>query len=293
MIIDERLEELACLYVVGALDGPELREFEAALQANPALQKFVAGLHPSVEAVSGAIPLSLPPPELRARILARIEPQKVLALPDRPAPAALWLWRALTAGMAALCLFLLASDRQLRQDLASQTRKVVELNQVAQFLQDATNSLSQTIAAQNRELVELKQVAQALQAATNDLSLAVAALRETNRLASLRITMLNSLLADAPKTVAVTLWDNQSAAGEFVVQNLRALPANEDYELWVMDEHKVPVAAGVFHTDESGTLRMDFHPSRFIKTPGQFCVTEEVKGGAAEPTLKNLVLASN
>jgi anti-sigma-K factor RskA len=104
--------------------------------------------------------------------------------------------------------------------------------------------------------------------------------------------MLNSLVADEPKTVAVTLWDNQRQDGVFVVQNLKALPADKDYELWVIDGQN-PVAAGVFHMDESGTIRMDFKPSRSIKTAGQFAVTEEVKGGVASPTIKNMVLASN
>jgi len=265
MTIDERLQDLAGLYVLGALDGPELQEFETALAARPELRQFVNSLQPTVEAVAGSIPVAVPPPELRARILAQIAPQKVLPLPDRPFAAALWWWRAIATGLAAICVVLLVSDRQLRQ----------------------------TIATRNQQLFQVEQLAQSLAAATNDLSHAVLALRESNRLANLRITMLNSLIADEPKTVAVTLWDYQQEDGVFVVQNLKALPASEDYELWVMDEHKTPVAAGVFHTDASGTIRMDFHPSREIKTPGQFCVTEEIKGGVASPTLKNLILASN
>jgi len=265
MILDERLQELAGLYVLGALDGPELRQFENALAASPELRQFVNGLHPAVEVVAGSVPVALPPPELRARILAQIQPQKVLTLPDRRFAAALWWWRALATVLAAVCVVLLVSDRQLRH----------------------------TIVARNQQLFQYQQLAQSLAAATNDLNQAVLALRESNRLANLRITMLNSLIVDAPRTVAVTLWDYQSEAGEFVVQNLKELPADRDYELWVMDEHKNPVAAGVFHTDASGTIRMDFHPTREIKTPGQFCVTEEVKGGVPAPTLKNLILASN
>ena len=265
MILDERLQELAGLYVLGALDGPELREFETALAASPELRQFVNGLQPAVEAVAGSISVAVPPPELRARILAQIEPQKVLTLPDRPFAAALWWWRAIATGLAAICVILLVSENQLRQ----------------------------TVAARNMQLFQYRQLAQSLETATNDLGHAILALRESNRLANLRITMLNSLIADTPKTVAVTLWDYQQEGGVFVVQNLKALPASEDYELWVMDEHKTPVAAGVFHTDSSGTIRMEFHPSREIKIPGQFCVTEEVKGGVASPTIKNLILASN
>lgn len=54
-----------------------------------------------------------------------------------------------------------------------------------------------------------------------------------------------------------------------------------------------PFPAGVFHTDESGTVRMDFKPTRSIKTASQFAVTIEAKGGVDSPTLKNLVLASD
>jgi len=38
---------------------------------------------------------------------------------------------------------------------------------------------------------------------------------------------------------------------------------------------------------------MEFKPSRLIKTAGQFAVTEEIKGGVASPTIKNMVLASS
>jgi anti-sigma-K factor RskA len=121
----------------------------------------------------------------------------------------------------------------------------------------------------------------------------VLALQETNRLAGLRIAMLNSLIADAPKAIAVSLWDNEKQDGILVAQNLKTLPADKDYELWVMDEKQNPVAAGVFHMDQNGSVRVEFKPSRVIKTAGKFCVTEEVKGGVASPTIKNLMLASD
>jgi hypothetical protein len=64
----------------------------------------------------------------------------------------------------------------------------------------------------------------------------------------------------------------------------------------VIDENKKPVASGVFHVGDNGTIRLDFKPSQLIKVASVFAVTEEVeggvKGGVASPTLKNLVLAS-
>ena len=119
----------------------------------------------------------------------------------------------------------------------------------------------------------------------------MATLQETNRLAGLRIAMLNSLLADAPKAVAVSLWDEKQQRGVFVVQNLKPLPVDKDYQLWVMDpKYPTPVSAGVFQVDAQGNVRLQFKADRLIASPDKFAVTEEPKGGRPTPTLKNLVL---
>ena len=124
-------------------------------------------------------------------------------------------------------------------------------------------------------------------------STAAGALQETNRLANLKIAMLNSLLTDAPQAVAVSLWDESRQDGVFVAQNLKALPANRDYQLWVLDNGTTPVDAGVFHVDEHGGVRVEFKAKQLVKAAGRFAVTEEIKGGVASPTIKNMVLASN
>jgi anti-sigma-K factor RskA len=132
-----------------------------------------------------------------------------------------------------------------------------------------------------------------LSSSTNDLQQSVLALQKNNRLANLKIAMLNSLLAEAPRTVAVSLWDESSQEGVFVVENLKTLPADRDYQLWVLDNGTTPVDAGVFHVNENGGGRVEFKTKQPIKVAGRFAVTEEVKGGVASPTIKNMVLASN
>ena len=107
------------------------------------------------------------------------------------------------------------------------------------------------------------------------------ALQETNRLANLRIAMLDSLLADAPKAIAVSLWDNAKQEGVFVAQNLKPLPADRDYQLWVLDNGTTPVDAGVFHVDDHGGVRVEFKAKLPINVAGRFAVTEEAKGGVA------------
>jgi anti-sigma-K factor RskA len=262
-MIDERMEEQASLHVLGALSETEAREFRQKLHADPELQAQVARLSAAIGALAGSVPAVEPPPQLRAKIFAQIAPQqKTISLPERKPGFASWLPWSFAACLAVLCLMLFAQDTRLRRQVSAQQQRISSLDQLAT----------------------------SLQAATNDLQKAVLALQETNRLANLRIAMLNSLLADAPKAVAVSLWDNSKQEGVFVVQNLKPLPADRDYQLWVLDNGTTPVDAGVFRVNEDGSLRVEFKAKAAIKVAGKFAVTEEVSGGVASPTLKNMVL---
>jgi anti-sigma-K factor RskA len=263
-MIDERMQEQASLHVLGALSETEARAFKAAMRADPELKEFVARLSTATGAFAGAVPLVEPPPQLRAKILAQIaSPQKMVSLPPGKFRAAFWLPWPLAAAFAILCLMLFAQDSRLKKQVDAQASKISELNQLAQTLQSTTNDLQHTVTA----------------------------LRESNRLANLRIAMLNSLVTDAPKAVAVSLWDESKQEGVFVAQNLKALPADRDYQLWVLENGTTPVDAGVFHVNADGSGRAEFKTRQPIKVAGKFAVTEEIKGGAASPTLKNLVLA--
>jgi anti-sigma-K factor RskA len=265
-MIDEHMEEQAALHVLGALSEAEAREFKKAMHANPELQKFVESLSTATSALAGAVPMIEPPPQLRTKILAQvIEPQKIISLPERKFNPLAWLPWALATGFAALSIVLNLQDSQLRKTVGAQMQQINNLDQLAQSLQSVTNSLQQTVFA----------------------------LQETNRLANLKIAMLNSLVADSPTAVAVSLWDNEKQDGVFVAENLKTLPADKDYQLWVLDNGTTPVDAGVFHVDENGRVRVDFKTRLQIKIAGKFAVTEEAKGGASSPTIKNMVLASN
>jgi anti-sigma-K factor RskA len=265
-MMDERMEEQASLYVLGALNESESREFEKALAADRELKEFVARLSAATAAMSGAVPRVEPPPQLRSKVLAQVAARQKIVAPGEPKVSLVssWPW-ALAACLGVFLMVVFAQDMRLRKTIGNQAAQIDQLNQLAQSLESETN----------------------------DLRRAVLALQETNRLVNLRVAMLNSLAADAPKTLAVTLWDNQRQNGVFVAQNLKPLAADADYELWVIDENQHPVAAGVFQVDPKGNIRMDFKPSQLIKTAGMFAVTKEAKGGVASPTMTNMVLAGN
>lgn len=262
-MIDERMQEQASLHVLGALTPVEAYEFKQQLHADPELQAYVARLSVATGAMAGAVPAAEPPPQLRAKILAQVaEKQKVVTLPEWRSAFVRWFPWAAAVCLAIECVVLFTQAGRLSEHVETQLVRIAALNQLAQNLQTATNNLQQTVLA----------------------------LQETNRLAGLRIAMLNSLLADSPKAVAVSLWDDAKQEGVFVVQNLKPLPADRDYQLWVLDNGTTPVDAGVFRVDENGNVRVEFKAKSLIKVAGKFAVTEEVKGGVASPTIKNMVL---
>jgi len=266
-MIDERMEEQAGLYVLGVLTPEETRAFEATLQRDAGLQQLVAALRDSRDALAGSLPQVTPPPALKKKILAQIDAQeKVTALPataQRSENQVIWLPWALAACLAIFCLISLSQQKALRQKNDDQAKRLASLDQMAESLRNETQDLKQKVAS----------------------------LQETNRLAGLRIAMLNSMLADSPKAVAVSLWDNQQQRGVFVVQNLKPLPVDRDYQLWVIDpQYSAPVSAGVFQVDAQGNMRLQFKTDRLIESANKFAVTMEPKGGLPVPTLKELVL---
>ena len=154
--------------------------------------------------------------------------------------------------------------------------------------------LRSQLAAQAGHINELMASAELARSESADLRQTVARLRESNRLASFRIALLDSLLAAAPKTIAVSVWDNERQDGVFIVRNLKPLPGDKDYQLWIIDpKYPSPVDAGVFQVDAKGNVREDFRAKLPIQTANQFAVTIERKGGAAVPNTKEMVLAGS
>jgi anti-sigma-K factor RskA len=243
------------------------------------------------EALAGTAPALEPPAAVKARLLLEIEPQQPSApkrTPESPLsapasapasapvsatigvpvsqPANPWIPWAVAAALAVVSLAFLWQSAGLRSQLAAQANRINELTASAELARSETADLRQ----------------------------AVAKLRESNRLASFRIALLDSLLAASPKTIAVSVWDNERQDGVFIVRNLKPLPSDKDYQLWIIDpKYPSPVDAGVFQVDANGSVRRDFRAKMPIQAANQFAVTIEQKGGAAVPNTKAMVLAGS
>jgi anti-sigma-K factor RskA len=100
-------------------------------------------------------------------------------------------------------------------------------------------------------------------------------------LANLKITALASMLKNSPKALAVAVWDPKKQEGVLSVENLPALAANEDYQLWIVDpQYPNPVDGGVFTVEAaSGQRRVQFKTRQPVGAVSAFAVTRERKGG--------------
>jgi anti-sigma-K factor RskA len=264
-VIDERLQDQASLYALGALDAAETPEFEAALQENPELRALVRDFRAVTEVLAGAAPALEPPASVKARLLMQIDNRaQTPSTSRRHRSAGPWIPWALAAGLAVVTLGVVLQSTSLRATIATQARRIDELGMSLEIAQVESGDLRQTVAK----------------------------LRESNRLAAVRIALLDSLVAADPKAVAVSVWDNERQNGVFIVKNLKPAPSNKDYQLWIIDpKYPSPVDAGVFQVDAKGNLRQEFRAKSPIQVASQFAVTIEKKGGAEVPNVKSMVLA--
>lgn len=268
---DEHLEEQAGLYVLGVLTPEETRVFETALFANAELRQFVDSLRITRDALAGSVPLVTPPPALKQKILAQLDVrEKVVLFPPLSPLKETRSWVTWVPWALAACLTLLFSISMSQQKALRQ--KTVEMA-------GQMNGLTRQADSLRNETLGLRQ--------------AVATLRESNQLQNVRVAVLNSSAGDS-KAVAVSLWDDRQKRGVLVAQHLNPLPADRDYQLWVIDpKYPTPVSAGVFQADAQGNVKVQFKTEKLIQSANKFAVTEEPKGGLPTPTLKNLVMISD
>ena len=83
-MITEHQQEQGSLFALGALSGDERRAFQAELGGNPELRELVRDLQRAAVLLARAVPGAKPPPDLRERLLRRIEK----TMDDADAPVA-------------------------------------------------------------------------------------------------------------------------------------------------------------------------------------------------------------
>lgn len=90
-MISEHSQELASLYALGALATAEQRAFESELREDGELRELVFQLQSTTGLMARSVPQAAPPPQLKARLLARLAASSEVTQ-GRPTPRAPGLW---------------------------------------------------------------------------------------------------------------------------------------------------------------------------------------------------------
>ncbi|MEA3209188.1 MAG: hypothetical protein QOE70_2245 [Chthoniobacter sp.] len=293
-MIDEASQDLAIQYVLGTLDTAGERAFEAELRADYDLLAFVNDLRESTALLALAAPAVLPPPHLRAKVLAIVP---AAAAPPGPALARhlAWLPWAIAASLAVGCVILfsarersraetqrgLAQSERWRAEAESGRSEVEKSREEATKLREKIVFLESQSAYLEKQTNLLKTEIAAVQAEPASLRNEIALLKGRDALAQIRIAALSAQVTRFAKAGAVVLWDSEKQRGIVKLVNLPKPEAGKDYQIWVIDPiYPTPISGGVVPVGADGAARVSFKPDQFIATPDKFAISVEKAGGA-------------
>ena len=260
----DRLHESAGLYVLGALEPAERREFERHLETCAECTAEVRSLAGITAQLPLGVPLVDPPGSLRGRVMAvtgrsTAAPRNVVALPPRTR-ARSWVT---TGGWLSAAALLLVS---------------LGLGNYSMRLQREISGLRTAVSDLN---ARLNQSEQRVTVATRLVALA------DQRMAVLIAPDLTQVDLQGQQPVAPRAsgraFYSRSRGLIFTASDLPPLRSGRAYQLWVVTAQS-PVSAGLLDVDASGRVTQAFTPPPDLPRPVAIAVTEEPAGGVPAPT---------
>jgi anti-sigma-K factor RskA len=112
----------------------------------------------------------------------------------------------------------------------------------------------------------------------------VAVLQQRDLLSRIRIAALQSQVDEYAKTSAIVVWNPDRQNGVLQFERLPALPATQDYQMWVIDpKQPQPVSAGLIPRSSDPERRVAFWPTKSVGATPKFAVSIEPVGGSNVP----------
>lgn len=259
-MISERHEELAALYALGLLEGPERDAFEAELRGNAELADFTRALTETASSIALTPPPAMPPPALKQRILDALPPSP----PEAVSTSAIHWGTVVPWGLAASLVFGLIWLGRENMELRTQNEALATDRRLTEIaLRSAKN-----------ELTERSLVAETM---INNLG---RQLRRSEDLARLKVSALASLAGNTKEAQAIAVWDPDAQAGLLTFDKMPVIADNQDYQIWVVDPaYPNPVNGGVFTVDKDGRASLAFKPDQPVRQAAAFAISLEKKGG--------------
>jgi anti-sigma-K factor RskA len=255
----DAMRELTGLYVLGALEEAERRDFETHLASCAACTSEVR----SLGGVVGALPYGLPQVEpsagLRDRVLAVAAPSRLRATPPpvaSPKPSAFNAGWLAAAALLVVAVGLGAYASTLRQRVGG-----LELQLADALTRLDTSEQQVAVAVRNVEAAESR--------------LAVITSPDL-----LQVDLAG--LPPAPQARGRAFL-SRARGLLFAANALPPLPAGRIYQLWYLTA-KTPVSAGLLQPDAGGQIVTAFQPPAPDLQPTGFAVSIEPAGGVPQPT---------
>ena len=259
----EEREELASLYVLGALEGDELAAFERELAGHPELAVLVTELERASTILATSVPQHKAPEGMRQSVFQRIRSQA-----DPPESVRFsfgWVPWAIAASLA-ICSVLLWNEKS-------------RLSAAIAGVEKENQSLVRLIASLDAERVRLESRVSTLEKEKENLHVRIASLEERDPLREIQPVMLTAQ-PGAPTAEVMALWDPYRRAGALHAKLPEPAP-DKDYQLWIITpESKQPVDAGVIPAFSDC---LTFTATRPVKQVAALAISVEPKGGSTSP----------
>jgi anti-sigma-K factor RskA len=245
MSVHEQFAEDLALYALGSLEGDEKLSLEKHLQECASCRRELEELRGSAALLALSASGPRPPARSKNRLMDAVAK-------ERRAPAARSnpRWWSVLGWAAAAAMFILAMV-VWRQN---------------QGLKSSLDQLSTLSNQQRQQLEGARRVVDTLTAED-----------------ALRVTVL-PVGVKAPPPEGKAIYSRSRNGLIFMVSNLRPLPAQKAYELWLIPTSGNPIPAGVFKPDSRGTATVVNPPLPQGVEAKAFAITVEPESGSATPT---------
>ena len=265
----EEFIQLSSEYALGALEGDELRKFEAYLKtASKQELEILSELTSTASLIPLALERSTPSPAVKQSLMQKINlssraheavrQRTGILTQHAPARTRNWIPWGIAASLAMVAVFSLFVIK-LMGTIEKQNRQLAVVEQEKQELQTRLVSLRDELTRKNEQLKVLsaKQI---------------------------HISIMDGLKVN-PIGYGKIIWDPEKRSAILQVSNLPAVPSDKDYQLWVI-KGKKPISAGVFAVNDTSSnfFKIENLAVTNPKEIAAFAVTLEPKGGMPQPT---------
>ncbi len=270
------IEELISAYVLGALEGQELKEVEDLFASgSPDALELLEEYKEVANNLSYSSSPVMPEPELRKKIFDEILGAKKLPVADPPFWSRFWNLGLSLGGAVALGLILILfiSNNSLRQNLKSDNTRFAELETKMSEQETLISSLKTQIAEKESEIGVLKASYTHLDELTEFL--------EDPDVFVIHLSNMH----DNKEAGGGVLVDMDDDRAMFYCLDLHDTPEGKSYQWWVK-AGGVDKSIEVFNVDSHGTHVVQVDSVSDLGQIESYSVTLEPDGGAQKPSGK-------